>query len=70
MMKIWGSNDDSAATECENVYSHLILMTTEAGKENIVSGYFWLILPMKQNVSCKRRRDSPTVKKRTKGNHR
>lgn len=40
MMKIWGSNDDSAATECENVYSHLILMTREAGKENIVSGYF------------------------------
>lgn len=46
-MMIWDSNDDSAAIECESVYSHLIPMTTATSKENFVPGYFWLILPVK-----------------------
>lgn len=40
MMKFWDPNYDSAATECESVYSHLIPMATATGKENFVPGYF------------------------------
>lgn len=32
-MQIWDSNNDTAAIEHENVYSHLIPMTTAIGKE-------------------------------------
>lgn len=36
MRKTWDSNDDNAAIEHENVYSHLIPMTTATGRENYV----------------------------------
>lgn len=55
MMKTWDSNDDNAAVEHENVYSHLIAMTTATGRENYVPEYLWWILAMKKNVSCRKK---------------
>lgn len=41
MIKIWDSNDGNADTEHENVYSHLIPMSTATGTEKYVLEYLW-----------------------------
>lgn len=55
MIKIWDSNDGNADTEHENVYSHLIPMTTATGTEKYVLEYLWWVLPTKKNVSCRKK---------------
>lgn len=66
MMQIWDSNNDTAAIEHENVYSHLIPMTTAIGKE-----YLWWIYLIygisnekEYELQKKKNPDLPTEKKK------